>query len=204
MNLRTRSQAIALALMLGAAASGTALAQGMMGQGYGQMGPGMMGPGMMGPGFGQGYGHMGPGMMGPGFGQGYGHMGPGMMGPGFGQGYGHMGPGMMRPGFGQGYGYMGLQQLFDEEQRNAARELMQEHRPAQFERMNRIMELREEMFSLMQQERPDPDEVKALHARMADVHGEMMAEQLRLRNQLQDLLTDEQRQRLRDAMPYNR
>jgi len=110
----------------------------------------------------------------------------------------------MRPGFGQGYGYMGLQQLFDEEQRNAARELMQEHRPAQFERMNRIMELREEMFSLMQQERPDPDEVKALHARMADVHGEMMAEQLRLRNQLQDLLTDEQRQRLRDAMPYNR
>ncbi|MBB3183356.1 Spy/CpxP family protein refolding chaperone [Halomonas fontilapidosi] len=199
MNLRTRSQAIALALMLGAAASGTALAQGMMGQGYGQMGPGMMGPG-----FGQGYGHMGPGMMGPGFGQGYGHMGPGMMGPGFGQGYGHMGPGMMRPGFGQGYGYMGLQQLFDEEQRNAARELMQEHRPAQFERMNRIMELREEMFSLMQQERPDPDEVKALHARMADVHGEMMAEQLRLRNQLQDLLTDEQRQRLRDAMPYNR
>jgi len=183
MNLRTRSQAIALALMLGAAASGPALAQGMMGQGYGQMGPGMMGPG---------------------FGQGYGHMGPGMMGPGFGQGYGHMGPGMMRPGFGQGYGYMGLQQLFDEEQRNAARELMQEHRPAQFERMNRIMELREEMFSLMQQERPDPDEVKALHARMADVHGEMMAEQLRLRNQLQDLLTDEQRQRLRDAMPYNR
>jgi len=118
-----------------------------------------------------------------------------MMGPGYGQG-------QMGPGYGQGQG--GLNQLFDEEQRSAARELMQEHRPTRVERMNKMMELREEMFSLMQQERPNPDEVQTLNTRMAELQGEMMADQLRLHNQLQDLLTDEQRQQLREAMPYRR
>ncbi|TDR52732.1 heavy-metal resistance protein [Halomonas ventosae] len=103
-----------------------------------------------------------------------------------------------------GFGPGGLHQLFDEEQRKAAQELMQEHRPAQVERMNRMMELREEMFTQMQQERPDPEKVQALHTRMAELQGEMMADQLRLHHQMQDLLTDEQRQRLRQAIPYNR
>jgi len=112
------ASALALAAMLGAAATafgqetgempqgpdyGTAQQMpGMMahGMGHGMMGPGMMG--QMGPGMGQGGG---PGMMGPGMGQGYGP-GPGMMAPGMGQGFGP-GPGMMGqrgPGMGHGFG----------------------------------------------------------------------------------------------------
>lgn len=105
-------------------------------------------------------------------------LGHGIMGPGYGQG--QMGPGMM--GFSQG----GLNQLFDEEQRSTARELMQENRPTQVERMNKMMEMREKMFSLMQQQRPDPDEVQTLNTRLAELQGEMISDQLR------------------EAMPYRR
>jgi hypothetical protein len=125
--------ALALAMMLGAAATafgqstppaqqgmgpgmgqmhgmmGRGMGCGMMGQMSGMMGPGMMQqmpPGMMGPGMmGPGMmGQMGPGMMGPGM---MGQMGPGMMGPGM---MGQMGPGMMGPGMmgqGMGAGMMG-------------------------------------------------------------------------------------------------
>ncbi|HEX6113068.1 MAG TPA: hypothetical protein VFZ10_12200 [Geminicoccaceae bacterium] len=114
------AMALALAVMLGAAATAFGQAAEEMPQG---MGPGMMGqgmgPGVMGPGMGQGYGpgpgmmgQMGPGMMAPGMGQGYGPglMGPGMMGQmgsgmmGQGMGPGMMGQGMMGPGMGQSYG----------------------------------------------------------------------------------------------------
>ncbi|TDN97843.1 MULTISPECIES: periplasmic heavy metal sensor [Halomonas] len=169
MKIRKQTLTIGLAMALAAGASGTALAQGMMGPGYGQN-------------HGHGYGQMGPGMMGPGYGQSYGQ----------GQGYGPMGPGMMGPGYGQG----GFFQLFDAQQRSAARELMQEHQRSQLKRANKMMELREQMFSLMQQARPDPDEVKTLNAQMSELQGEMIAERVRLHNALQDLLTEEQRQRL--------
>ncbi|TLF52372.1 periplasmic heavy metal sensor [Halomonas urmiana] len=147
---------------------------GMMGHGQGGMGPGMMG-----------YGHqggMGPGMMG----YGQGGMGPGMMG----YGQGGMGPGMM------GYGLM---QGLEPEQRREMRELMQQHRPAQFERMGQMMDLRMALMEEMHAEAPDPDEVKALHDQMAELQGAMMADRVRLHNQLQDLLTDEQRERLQQG-----
>ncbi|MBB3189272.1 Spy/CpxP family protein refolding chaperone [Halomonas cerina] len=200
---------------------------GMMGPGYGQMGPGMMGPGygQMGPGMmGPGYGQMGPGMMGPGYGQmgpgmmgpGYGQMGPGMMGPGYGQmgpgmmgpGYGQMGPGMMGPGYGQmGPGAMGggagsgLWQLLDDEQRSTMQELRQQYHAVQQGRMEEVHKLREELTQLMQQERPDPKEVQRIHTRLAELQGTMMADRVRLHNAMQELLTDEQRKRLRQGMP---
>ncbi|MEQ6918202.1 Spy/CpxP family protein refolding chaperone [Halomonas aquatica] len=197
----------------------------VMGPGYGQMGPGMMGYGpgysQMGPGYGH-MGQMGPGMMmGPGYGH-MGQMGPGMMmGPGYGHmgqmgpgmmmgpGYGHMGqmgPGMMMgPGYGHmgqmgpgmiGYGSGGITPLLDEAQREKMRELMEAHWPGQIERMNQMRELQAQMIALMQQERPDADELSSMNARMAELHGKMMLERLGLHNAMQDLLTDEQRQQL--------
>jgi Spy/CpxP family protein refolding chaperone len=53
----------------------------------------------------------------------------------------------------------------------------------------------------MQAERPEPEEVQALHGQMATLHGEMMAEMVRMRNTMHDLLTDEQRQQLQQATP---
>ncbi|MWJ28123.1 periplasmic heavy metal sensor [Halomonas sp. ZH2S] len=173
--------AITLAAGLGIAASGAASAQGMPQGGQGGMGPGMM----MG-----GQGGMGPCMMMGG----QGGMGPGMMMGG----QGGMGPGMMMGGQGgMGSGMMGnMAEILDEEQLSSLREMRQEHRSAQFERMGEMMNLRDDMMSLMRAERPDPEEVKALHGQMATLRGEMMADKVRMHNQMQDLLTDEQREQM--------
>ncbi|WP_235207432.1 Spy/CpxP family protein refolding chaperone [Halomonas salina] len=134
---------------------------------------------------------------------GQGGMGPGMMMGG----QGGMGPGMMMGGISSGMmpcpmmdgKGMGMQQMLDPEQRDEMRALMQEHRPAQFERLGRLMNLRDDLMAELHGERPDPEEVKTLHGRMAELHGEMMAEKVRLHNAMQDLLTAEQRQRLSKA-----
>ncbi|XKH59108.1 Spy/CpxP family protein refolding chaperone [Halomonas sediminis] len=188
--------AITLAAGLGIVASGAASAQGMSQGGQGGMGPCMM----MG-----GQGGMGPGMMMGGQG-GQGGMGPGMMmgdqggmGPGMMMGdQGGMGPGMMMGDQGgMGPGMMGnMAEILDEEQLSSLREMRQAHRSAQFERMGEMMNLRDDMMSLMRAERPDPEEVKALHGQMATLRGEMMADKVRMHNQMQDLLTDEQREQM--------
>ncbi len=181
MKLRRRTMALGLSLALGLAGSGMVAAQGTA--------PGMM-PGMM---SGQG---MGPGMM---SGQG---IGPGMMsgqgiGPGMMSGQG-IGPGMMIPC--PMMGEPPMPQLNDE-QHLQLRELRQAYRPAQFERMARLMNLNDDLMTEMQGERPDPEAVQALHGQMAEVHGEMLAERVRLRNAMHELLTDEQRQQMRGALP---
>ena len=94
--------------------------------------------------------------------------------------------------------------MFEPEQRDDIRELMQEHRPAQFERMGRLMNLRDDLMAEMQGERPDPEAVQALHGQLAELQGEMMAEMVRMRNAMHDLLTDEQRQQLQQATPESR
>ena len=200
MTLRKHTIAMGLALAVGISAPGFALGQGM-GQGMDQGpmmggGQGGMGPGMM---MGGGQGGMGPGMM---MGGGQGGMGPGMM---MGGGQGGMGPGMMMGGgmmpcpmMGGGKGMMSM---LDADQRSEMRELTQEHRPAQFERMGRMMNLRDDLMAEMHGERPDPAEVQALHGRMAELHGEMMAEMVRMRNAMHDLMTDEQREQLRQEAP---
>ena len=200
MKLRKQTLALGLALALGAGSAGAALAQGMPDSRPGQ-GSGMMG-GMMGGG---GQGGMGPGMMGGMMGGGgQGGMGPGMMGGMMGGGgQGGMGPGMMGgmmpcPMMGEG---MGMMSMLEAEQRSQMRELMQEHRPAQFERKGRLMNLRDDLMAEMHGERPDPEQVQELHGRMAELHGEMMAEMVRMRNAMHDLMTDEQREQLRQAAP---
>ncbi|WP_404296546.1 Spy/CpxP family protein refolding chaperone [Halomonas sp.] len=193
MSIRKHTIALGMSLALGLAGTGIAAAQqmgpGMMGSGQGGMGPGMMG---------YGQGGMGPGMMG----YGQGGMGPGMMG----YGQGGMGPGMMMgnmmpcPMMGES---MGMMSSLDPDQRSQMRELMQAHRPAQFERMGKLMDLRLDMMEAMHGERPDPERLQALHAQMAELQGETMAAMMRMRNAMHDLLTDEQRQQLRGGMPVN-
>ncbi len=194
MNFRKHTLALGLALALGAGGTGTALAlaQGMMDdQAVRGMGPGMMGGGQSGMGLGMMGGMMsggGLGGMGGGLGGGQGGRGPGMMGGGM----------MPCPMMGEG---MGMMQELDPDQRSQMRELMQEHRPAQFERKGRLMNLRDDLMAEMHGERPDPEEVQAMHGRMAELHGEMMAEMVRMRNAMHDLMTDEQREQLRQAAP---
>ncbi|MEA2117554.1 Spy/CpxP family protein refolding chaperone [Halovibrio sp. HP20-50] len=186
MEIRKHTIALGLVLALGASGAGVALAQGMPesqpGQGSdmmrGNSGQDGMGPGMMGS-------DMGPGMM-------SGGMGPGMMGSS------EM-PCPMMGGTGMGM----MQSMLEPEQRDKMRELMQEHRPAQFERMGRLMNLRDDLMAEMHGERPDPEQVKTLHGELAELQGEMMTEMVRMRNTMHDLMTDEQRQQLQQATPEN-
>ena len=186
MEIRKHTLALGLALALGASGSGIALAQSMPTNQPNQ------GSGMTGGSGGQG--GMGPDMMGGMMGGGQGDMGPGMM-------KGMMGGGMMTCPMMGGAGMGMMREVLDPEQYDEMRALMQEHRPAQFERMGRLMNLREDLMAEMRGERPDPEEVQALHGRMAELHGEMMAERVRLENTMNDLLTDEQRQQLQQATP---
>ncbi|CAM4303567.1 periplasmic heavy metal sensor [Vreelandella rituensis] len=169
--------AIALAASLGAASSAIfaqGMNQGAQGQGSMMGGQGGMGSGMM----------MG----------GQGGMGPGMMIGG----QGGMMPCPMMGGMGPMSSMAGM---LDEQQMSTMREMRQEHRAAQLQRMGEMMNLRDDMMQIMQAERPDPEEVKALHGQMANLRGEMMADKVRMHNQMQDLLTDEQREQMRGSMP---
>lgn len=202
MEIRKHALALALALALGVSGTGVAFAQGMPdtqpGQGNGMMGgnsgQGGAGPDMTGGMMGGGQGGMAPGMMNGMMGGGQGGIGSGMMSV-------IMGGGMM-PCPMMGAAGMGMmQEMLDPEQRSEMCAVMQEHRPAQFERMGRLMNLRDDLMAEMRGERPDPEEVQALHGRMAELHGEMMAEKVRMQNAMHDLMTDEQRQQLQQATP---
>ncbi len=178
MKLRTALAAAAMA----AAASIPAAAQG---PGYGPgagYGPGMMGgygPGMMG-----GYG---PGMMG-----GY---GPGMMG-----GYG---PGMMH-GYGRG-GYgggpLGLADLSDE-QREKILAVQEENRQKNWATMG---QMRSEMFKLRRMYYADKVDANALadqQKKVDDLRREMLKSRVASRDQMEAILTPEQRKQLRQLGPW--
>ena len=159
--------------------------------GYGPygMGPGMMwggggyGPGMMG-GYG-GYG-MGPGMMG-GYGGGYG-MGPGMMGGGYG-GYG-MGPGMM------GYGALNGLDLSDE-QRSKIDKIFDAERKQHWAIMGQMMEEQSKLRDLYSIDEPDPKKVGAVYGQIAKMRQQMLETHVQASNQVQQVLTKEQRDQLR-------
>ncbi|MFP4194785.1 MAG: Spy/CpxP family protein refolding chaperone [Desulfobacterales bacterium] len=149
--------------------------------GYGPSGRGY-GPGMMGG----GYGMMGPGMMGGGH---------GMMGFGMGMGSG-MGPamGMMGP-------YMAgcfYQLDLTENQQDEIRSLKSQARRKQMESMLDIMDIRDELIEEMAADRPDPAKVRDLRDTMSRKQAEMLETSVENRNKIYDMLSDEQREQLRD------
>ena len=173
MNTRIQTLAIGLTMVVGLSMSGIAFAQGMgAGAMSGQMrdNPEMMGGGMS-------------GMSGMG----------GMGGMDHGSMMGNMMPCPMMKGG------MGMMPMLDGDQHIQMRELMHEHRPAQFERMGHLMNIRDDLMAEMRNERPDPEQVQNLHAQMAEIHGTMMADMVRMHNAMHDLLSDEQRQQLQES-----
>lgn len=137
-----------------------------------------------------------------GYGMGMAHHGWGMMGPG--AGMMHHGWGMMEPGagmmMGRGMGMMGPLMLRDlsPEQRTQMRTLLREMRRAQLETILETMDAREALLEALMAERPDPKVVRELHDRLSGLYGDMMQSRIETRNRIHDLLTDEQRERLRE------
>ncbi len=181
--------AMAALVLLGVLASGGVLAhggpdrddrRGMMG-GYGGYG---MGPGMMG---GQG---MGPGMMGHG-------MGPGMMGPGM------MGPGMMGPGMMGGIGPYAAGVLgLSDEQRQQLEAIQRDNAREHWQLMQELRERRHAMMDLYREGRVDPEEVGRAWEGMATAQRRMLEQRARMHNQMREVLTEEQRERLEEMRRY--
>ncbi len=171
----TRGAGLAAAALVGVALAAPVWGQGMMGGGMGMMGGDHCPM--------EKRGGMGSGMHGPG--PGYGGMDGGTM-KGMGRGAG-MGDRLSRA----------LPDLTDA-QRNEIRELRSAHRRQMLELKADALDLRDEMGALMDQARPDPGAVRAHHSRMAEVHGRMLEARLTHRNAVMDVLTEEQRETLRE------
>ena len=199
--------------------AGVALAQGpgttgggsgpgpMMGGGYG---PGMMrggasgyecGPGMMGGGYGPGMmgGGYGPGMMGGGYGPGMmgGDYGPGMMGGGPGMRGGAGRGGMM----GYGYGMQGALDLSDDQRKKVDAV----HDELQSRTWEITGEMRAEMAKMREAMASEPRDKAALDAsykRLNELRQQRFDARLAARDQMDAVLTKEQRQSMRRWGPW--
>jgi Spy/CpxP family protein refolding chaperone len=185
---------ILAAALLGATALGTgSLAdahEGGYGPGFG-MGPGMMGPGMMGPGtmggYGPGYG-MGPGMM---------MMGPGMMS-------GMMGRGMMGPGtMGGGIGYGLLYSLdLTPEQWNRINSIHQDLGKKNWEIAGKLRDEAFRLRNLLAAEKRDRNAVTEQYRKLQDLRLQAFQARLDAREEIEGVLTKEQKERLRRFAPW--
>jgi Spy/CpxP family protein refolding chaperone len=149
-------------------------------------GPGY-GPGMMG-GYGPGYGQ---GMMG-GYGPGY---GPGMMG-GYGPRGGY-GPGMMG---GHG-GPLAALNLNDEQQKKIF-DLQEQNRRKNFDTMSKM---RAETFQLRRLFNADKIDEKAVleqQKKVDELRRQLLASRLEMHQQMESVLTPEQRKELREFRPW--
>ncbi|HSD96625.1 MAG TPA: Spy/CpxP family protein refolding chaperone [Sulfuricaulis sp.] len=138
---------------------------------------------MMG-GYGPGYG------MGPGMGM-MGGMSPGMMGGGYGgMGMMGMGPGMM------GMDPLGMLDLSDE-QRTKINKLFDDERKKHWGIMGKMMEEQNKMRDLYAADKPDPKKVGAVYGEIAKLQQQMIETHIQATNQMQDVLTKEQREQFR-------
>jgi Spy/CpxP family protein refolding chaperone len=139
---------------------------GMMHGGYGGMGMG--GYGMMG-----GYG-------------GYGMMGPGMMGGGYG--------GMSMGGYGM-MGYGGMLNL-SQAQRDKIQNIQQSLRKSHFAMMESMIEERQKLPELYNQENPSASKIGAVYGRIFAIQRQMIESSINARNQTNKVLTKEQREQI--------
>lgn len=143
------------------------------------------GPGMMG-GYGPGYG-MGPGMMG-GYGPGYG-MGPGMMG-GYGPGSA-MGPGMM------GYGdYRDLN--LSREQQSKITQIRKAIRTKHWALMDDMMDAQDKLQDLYDADKQDAAAINRQYKVLEDLRRQMVDSSVEANNQINAILTREQREKFRE------
>lgn len=132
-----------------------------------------------------GWGGMGPGMMG-GYGQGYG-MGPGMMG---GTGYG-MGPGMM------GYGnYRDLN--LNKDQRAKIAQIRKTLRTKHWALMSEMMDAQDNLQDLYDADKQDAAAINKQYKILEDLRRQMVENSVEANNQINAILTKEQRDKFRE------
>lgn len=140
------------------------------------------------------WGGMGPGMMG---GSGYG-MGPGMMG---GYGQGGMGPGMMG-GYGMGHGMMGYGNYRDldlnKDQRNKITQIRKTMRIKQWALMSDMMDAQDNLQELYDVDKQDAAAINKQYKILEDLRRQMVENMVEANNQINAILTKEQREKMRE------
>lgn len=131
---------------------------------------------------------MGPGMMG-GYGSGYG-MGPGMMG-GYGPGNG-MGPGMMG-----GYGHFRGLNLSNDQQAKIA-QIRKAMRTKQWALMGEMMDAQDKLQDLYDEDKQDAAAINKQYKVIEDLRSRMVDNSVEAHNQINAILTKEQREKFRD------
>ena len=136
---------------------------------------------------------------GPGRGAMMGGYGPGMMGGGMMGGYG--GAGMMRGGAGSGYGALAIPDLSDEQREKIAR-IQEDSRAKNWSAMG---QMRSEQFKLRQMylaDKVDPAEFTEQQRKVDEIRLGMLKSRIEGRNQIDALLTKEQKQQFRSFGPW--
>jgi Spy/CpxP family protein refolding chaperone len=173
------NRVIGLALAAGLTLAASTVAAHVPGGGRGAWGDcpmGGAGMGMMGPGMGM----MGPGM--------------GMMGPGMGM----MGPGMgmMGPGMGAGPGPFDMLNL-SAEQRTKINAIQDSLRKQQWALQGKINDEEARLRDLYMVDQPDPKKVGQAYNGIFDLRRQMIEAHVQAHNQMQNVLTPEQRNQIK-------
>lgn len=139
---------------------------------YGMKGPGMMGQGMMGSGM------MGPGMMGHGCG--------GMMG----HGHGMMG----------GYGPMGLPDLKEDQQKKISA-IYEELHKKRWDLMTKMQGEQATLRGFYAADKRDPAAIGNQYRKISELRRQMVEQSVDAHNRMEDVLTKEQKGKLRSYGP---
>lgn len=101
---------------------------------------------------------------------------------------------------GHGMGMTGPLDLPDltTEQQNEIRAIQREMRRRHMETMLDIMDIHDEMMIEMAAERPDPEKIREMQTTMSQKQGEMLESKVTYRNRIYDLLTEEQKEQIRE------
>jgi Spy/CpxP family protein refolding chaperone len=103
------------------------------------------------------------------------------------------------PGMGGGPGGPAATFGLSEEQAGEMRRLSEELRKEHWDLMGRMMDKRAELQELYAEDRPDPEAVGEAYEEMAKLRREMIEGRIELQNRMFDLLSEEQRERMKQS-----
>ena len=112
-----------------------------------------------------------------------------------GYGMGRMGDFGMGPGMMMGYPMMHRLGLSDD-QRAKVRKIIEQHHKEMWSAMGDMIEARNKLRDLYDEDRPDPAKVGAAFAEVSKFRRQMLEVRLRIRNEIREVLTPQQREQL--------
>jgi Spy/CpxP family protein refolding chaperone len=122
------------------------------------------------------------------------HMGMGSMGD-------RMGMNQMEMGH-MGMGYNDFHTLdLSAKQRKTLRDMERNNRAKRWAIKDKIAEYRDQLYTLYKQEKPDPKKIGEVYQKILELRRQLVENRIELRNQQYDVLTKEQKEKLKTWRP---